>query len=146
MSSNTIFKIHFCFILCLLLLITGCATPLINAAKSNNITELENLLNNGVNVNEEWLAGSTALYEAVRVNSSIETVRFLLDKGADVNKGMSNGWRPIHLAVDNSNARMVKLLLDNGADVTVRNPFDQTPLKIAEKKGYSVIARMLRET
>jgi hypothetical protein len=146
MSSNTVLKKHFYVILGLLLLITGCATPLINAAKSNNIIELENLLNKGVNVNEEWLAGSTALYEAVRVKSSIETVRFLLNKGADVNNGLSNGWKPIHLAVDNGNANMVKLLLDYGADVTFRNAYDQTPLKIAKKKGYSVIARMLRET
>jgi hypothetical protein len=145
MLSNTVLKKHFYFVLGLLLLITGCATPLINAAKSNNIIELENLLNKGVNVNEEWLAGSTALYEAVRVNSSIETVRFLLDKGANVNKGISNGWKPIAVAVDNGNANMVKLLLDYGADVTVRDPSDQTPLRIAEEKGYSVIARMLRE-
>jgi ankyrin repeat protein len=134
MSSNTVLKKHFYVILGLLLLITGCATPLINAAKSNNIIELENLLNKGVNVNEEWLAGSTALYEAVRVKSSIETVRFLLNKGADVNNGLSNGWKPIHLAVDNGNANMVKLLLDYGADVTFRNAYDQTPLKIAKKK------------
>ncbi|MBW2608378.1 MAG: ankyrin repeat domain-containing protein, partial [Deltaproteobacteria bacterium] len=138
-------KKHFYFMLGLLLLMTGCATPLINAAKSNDIIELENLLNKGVNVNEEWLAGSTALYEAVRVNSSIETVRFLLNKGANVNKGISNGWKPIAVAVDKGNIRMVKLLIDNGADLAVRNPDRKTPLRIAEERGYSVIARMLRE-
>jgi len=145
MYSSTILKKCFYIILGLSLLITGCATPLINAAKSNNIMELENLLNKGVNVNEEWLAGSTALYEAVRLNSSIETVRFLLDKGANVNKGISNGWKPIAVAVDNGNARVVKLLLDYGADLAVLNPDRKTPLKIAEEKGYSVIARMLSE-
>jgi len=134
----------FVSILAVLILLAGCATPLINAAKSNNIIELENLLNKGVNVNEEWMAGSTALYEAVRVNSSIETVRFLLDKGANVNKGISNGWKPIAVAVDNGNARMVKLLLDYGADLAVLNPDRKTPLKIAEEKGYPIIARILR--
>ena len=143
-SSNTVLKIHFYVALGLLLLITGCATPLINAAKSNNITELESLLNKGVNVNEEWMMGVTALYEAARVNSSMETVRFLLDKGADVNKGMGM-WKPIHLAVGNGNAKMVKLFLDNGADLAVQNPHLKTPLRMAEEKGYSVIARMLRE-
>ena len=145
MSINTILKKHFYAILGLFFLITGCATPLIKAATSNNINTIDTLLDKGVDVNEEWMFGVTALYEAARVDASIETVRFLLEKGANVNKGMSNGWKPIHLAVNNGNARMVKLLLDNGADVTVRNPDDQTPLKIAEKKGYSVIARMLRE-
>jgi Caspase domain/Ankyrin repeats (3 copies)/Ankyrin repeat len=144
MYSSTILKKCFYIILGLSLLITGCATPLINAAKSNNIIELENLLNKGVNVNEEWMMGATALYEAARVNASIETVRFLLDKGADVNKGMG-AWKPIHLAVDNGNAKMVKLFLDNGADIAVRNPHRKTPLRMAEEKGYSVITHMLRE-
>ena len=147
MISNTVLKIHLCFILVLLLLMTGCATPtpLMNAARSNDIREIENLLNKGVNVNEEWIDGFTALYEAVRVNSSIETVRFLLDKGANVNKGVSIGWKPLHVAVFNGNARMVKLLLDYGADVMAINPFKKMPLGMAEEKGYSVIARMLRE-
>ncbi len=102
---------------------------------------MENLLNEGVDVNEGYV---TALYEAARVNSSIETVRFLLDKGADVNKGMG-AWKPIHLAVGNGNAKMVKLFLDNGADLAVQNPHRKTPLRIAEEEGYFVIARMLRE-
>jgi len=144
MYSSTILKKCFYIILGLSLLITGCATPLINAAKSNNIIELENLLNKGVNVNEEWMMGATALYEAARVNASIETVRFLLDKGADVNKGMG-AWKPIHLAVDNGNAKMVKLFLDNGADIAVQNPHRKTPLRMAEEEGYSMIARMLKE-
>jgi len=77
MSRNTVLKIHLCFILGLLFLITGCATPLMNAAKSNDIKKVENLLNKGVNVNEKWIAGCTALYEAVRVNSSLETFRLI---------------------------------------------------------------------
>ena len=44
MFSNTVLKIHLCFILGLLLLITGCATPLMNAAKSNDIKKMENLV------------------------------------------------------------------------------------------------------
>ena len=144
MSSNMVLKKHLCFMFGLLLLMTGCMTPLMNAARSNDIKKMETLLNKGVDVNEAPF-GLAVLYLAVEKKASLETVRFLLDKGADVNKGIFNGWKPIHLAVLNGNAKMVKLLLDYGADVTVRNPFDQTPLKIAEEKGYSVIARVLRE-
>jgi len=130
----------FVSIFAVLILLAGCATPLMNAAISNDIKKMENLLNEGADVNE-------ALYEAVRVNASLETVRFLLDKGADVNKGLSNGARPILLAVANGNAKMVRLLLDNGADLAgVVDPmWHHTLLQIAEEKGYSVIARMLRE-
>ncbi len=144
MSSNAVLKIHLCFIFGLLFLITGCATPLMNAARSNDIKKMETLLNKGVDVNEAPF-GLAVLYLAVEKKASLETVRFLLDKGADVNKGIFNGWKPIHLAVLNGNAKMVKLLLDYRADVTVINPLNKTPLKIAERKGYSVIARMLRE-
>ncbi|MBU4011899.1 MAG: caspase family protein [Proteobacteria bacterium] len=128
---------------------TGCATPLMNAAISNDIKKMETLLNEGVDIDES-VVGNTALSIAV-LKGSLETVRFLLDKGADVNK-TSNGWKPIHLAVLNGNARIVKLLLDKGADVTAISPLNtplgmgnKTPLRMAEEKGYSVIARMLRE-
>jgi len=40
---------------------------------------------------------------------------------------------------------VVKLLLDYGADVTMIDQLGKTPLGIAEEKGYSIIARMLRE-
>ena len=91
MSSNTVLKKHFYFILGLLFLITGCATPLMNAAKSNDIKKMKNLLNEGADVNEEEFEGTTALSMSVS-NGSIETARFLLDKGADINKGIDNGW------------------------------------------------------
>jgi len=146
MISNTVLKIHFYFILGLLFLMTGCATPFINAAKLNDIKKMETLLNEGADVDEEWFGagGATALISVVLGNCSIETARFLLDKGADVNKNWGGG-KPIHLAVNNGNAKMVKLLLDYGADVTVSQRVFGTPLKLAEEKGYSVIARMLRE-
>jgi hypothetical protein len=47
-----VLKIHLCFIFGLLFLITGCATPLMNAARSNDIKKMETLLNKSVDVNE----------------------------------------------------------------------------------------------
>jgi hypothetical protein len=136
-SSNTVLKKHFYFILGLLFLMTGCATPLMNAVEKGDIKEIERLLASGANINETYV-DFTALDFAVSYNS-LETARYLLDKGADVNKN-----KPIIWAVLNNNARMVKLLLDNGADVTVLH-LGQMPLKIAEEKGYSMIVPMLKE-
>lgn len=113
-----------------------------NAAKSNDIKKVQNLLNKGVDVDETRL-DFTALQFAVDYNS-LETARLLLDKGADVDKAL--GWKPLHLAVRRGNAKMVKLLLDYGAGTDVTVPkYGKTPLKIAEEMGYLVIARMLRE-
>ena len=125
----------------------GCAavTQLGGAAKTGDIKEVETLLNKGVNVNEIGLMGATPLYEAVLYHASPDIVRLLLEKGADPNKGLNNGWMPIHLAVDNGDPMTVKLLLDSGAKVNVLNPHKKTPLKIAEEKNDMVIARLLKE-
>ena len=127
---------------------TGCATvtQLGTAAHGGDIREVEALLNKGVDVNERVM-GTTPLLEAVfyKCCASLDIIRLLLDKGADPNLGTSVGWKPIHYAVDNDNANVVKLLIDRGADVTVVNSHKETPLKMAEKKGSTVIARMLRE-
>jgi predicted small secreted protein len=125
----------------MLMMLAGCATvtQLGTAAKGGDIKEVEALLNKGANVNEEGIMGVTPLYEAALYNAPLEIIKLLLDKGADVNKGMRNGWRPIHMAVYNDNANLVRLLLDRGADITRRSP-EGTPLQIAEKKrpyGYS---------
>ena len=135
-------------VICILLVgmaMTGCATTtqLGTAAHGGDIREVEALLNKGVDVNENVM-GVTPLIEAVAYNASLDIVRLLLDKGADVNKD-TVGWRPIHYAVKNGNANVVKLLLDRGADINVLNGFKETPLKMAEKRGATVIARMLRE-
>jgi len=128
-------------------MLAGCTPPLIDAARSNDIKQIETLINKGTDVNEaEPLTGATALYWAICKNVSLETVRFLLDKGADVNKGITNGWTPLLVAVYNGNAKMVKLLLDYGADITGREPMgNRTPVQLAEEKGNAAIARMLRD-
>ena len=147
MKGNLISLISVIFILLAGMAMTGCATvtQLGTAAHGGDIREVEALLNKGVNVNEVGFSGVTPLLEAVLYNASLDIVRLLVDKGADVNKGMNIGWKPIHFAVKNGNANVVKLLLDRGADINVLNPYKKTPLKMAEEKGSTVIARMLRE-
>jgi len=58
MISNMVLKKLFYVILGLLLM-TGCATPLMNAAKSNDIKKMESLLNKGADVNESLYEVST---------------------------------------------------------------------------------------
>jgi hypothetical protein len=125
--------------------LTGCASSLMNAAESGDITQMRTLLDAGANVNEEYpIAGGTALYLAVAYNAPPEAVKLLIDRGADVNKGMRNGWRPIHLAIDNGNATLTRLLLDGGAVINTNSPRG-TPREIAQQKGLSSIISMLDE-
>ena len=125
----------------------GCmtSTQLGGAAKSGDLREVEALISKGADVNERGAHGVSPLYEAIFYHAPLVIVQTLIDKGADVNRGFPDGTRPIHAAVDNNDADVVKLLLERGANITVVNGDGKTPLKMAEEKGYSTIARMIRD-
>jgi len=46
----------------------------------------------------------------------LETVKFLLDSGADVNTQDNMRWTALHHAVTSGGADVAKLLIDHGAD------------------------------
>jgi hypothetical protein len=140
-------RVFICFsVMTILLTQIGCATTRLGgAAKGGDLREVEALLSKGADVNEKGLMGASPLYEAILYQAPFNIVQTLIDKGADVNRGLINGWRPIHLAVQNNDEALVKLLLERGADTAARNGHGKTPLRIAEEKGYSTIARMIRE-
>ncbi|XP_008555100.1 ankyrin repeat and SOCS box protein 3 [Microplitis demolitor] len=64
---------------------------------------------------EEEFVGWTALHYAVQ-NKNREAVKFLLERGADVNVETEDKLQPINLAVNNRDIGMTKLLLSYGAD------------------------------
>lgn len=58
----------------------------------------------------------------------VETVQFLLDSGADINKKDNMRWSALHHAVTSGGANVTKLLIDNGADVNSKTINDATVL------------------
>lgn len=66
-----------------------------------------------------------ALLEAVRAGED-DTVRLLLEQGADVNVRTRYNTTPIFFAVDRGNTAIVRLLLENGADLSIRDTFYNT--------------------
>jgi len=130
-----------------LLMQVGCmtSTQLGGAARGGDLREVEALISKGADVNERGAHGVSPLYEAIFYHAPLDIVKTLIDKGADVNRGFPDGTRPIHAAVDNNDADVVKLLVERGASITVVNGEGKSPLKMAEEKGYSMIARMLRD-
>ena len=137
--------INIAFVLLASLSITGCASPLMDAAMKGDTREMDRLIAEGADVNARDMADLTALHYAVADSGSADAVGFLIEKGADVNaKDIANDT-PLHWAVIKGNAELVRLLLSKGVDLSVVDKSGNTPLKLAQTGGKTTIARMLSE-
>ena len=74
--------------------------------------------------------GLTALIFAAR-QGDIESVRNLLEAGANVNQVSEYGWSPLLTATKNGHYKLATFLLDRGADVNLANKGGWTPLYLA---------------
>jgi cytohesin len=74
--------------------------------------------------------GLTALVYAARAND-LDSVKALLDAGADVNQATAYGWSPLLVATQNRYYKLGAYLIDRGADVNLANKGGWTPLYLA---------------
>jgi ankyrin repeat protein len=112
----------------------GGLTPLVYAARSNDLESVKILLAAGADINQVTGYGWSPLLVATQ-NRYYKLGAFLLDHGADPNLANKGGWTPLYLATDNRNIEngdypvrkgdmdhldFIKLLLDKSADVNAR--------------------------
>jgi ankyrin repeat protein len=126
------------------------ATPLMRAARTNDIAVMRLLLDAGADANTTLPDGTTLLMIAagqglgaprgdgprIRVpteQGAVETVTMLLERGAPVNAVNNAGNTALHGAVSRGDA-VVKLLLARGATL-VKNKAGFTPLDLALGAG-----------
>jgi uncharacterized protein len=74
--------------------------------------------------------GLTALVCAARADD-IESVRALLDAGADINEVTEYGWSPLLVATQNRYYKLGVFLMEHGANVNLANKGGWTPLYLA---------------
>lgn len=115
-------------------------TPLATAALYPSTAILELLLSHGAELDPQ------ALYKAIcpRGRGGMPIMRFLIDRGIDVNSPSKPWPSPLHYAVYVGDKERVQLLLDKGADRTCKGALGQTAAERAKSKGrldiYEIIS------
>lgn len=138
----------FSLVMSVLLLLSSCAPGLQWAAWKGDTDKVRTLLDQGVNVNETF-EGMTALMVAADYGHA-QTARVLLAKGAYPDFKGKNGMTAMHLAVHSGHIDVVRVLLEAGADpepgsASFGSGSSGTPLMIAQQKGFTSIAVLLRD-
>jgi len=123
----------------------GLASDIADAMQAGDFSRVQQLISEGVNVNEPQVDGAIALHWASQWND-VESATQLIRAGSDVNKSNRTGATPLQLAAINGSPEMLSVLLEAGADpnavVSVTN---DTPLMLAAKTGVAEAVEVLIE-
>ena len=76
---------------------------------------------------------------------TVDEVRSLLDRHANVNAVGFNNNTPLHHASMNGHHQCVELLLDRHADINARDYIKYTPLHLASSRGHRQCIEILLE-
>ena len=140
-------------------------TPLHRSVTAGVPEVVQELLDAGADVDARDNDGRTPLHSSVTEPGSEslaqsylspEVVQVLIDAGADVDARDNDGRTPLHThawTVDPDTdawaytvlPEVAQALIDAGADVNARDNGGKTPLDLAEERGKSETARILRE-
>jgi len=116
-------------------------TPLHTAVMSGRTQVAELLLNNGAVFHSDQL-----LADSIRNSiTDRDVIKFLLQKGADINHISPQGVTPLLEAINQGNRVLVKLLIANGSDVNQAGGSGLTPLQLANQNQDQSIIRLLRK-
>ena len=108
-----------------------------DAVAHNNIEEIQRFLNEGVDVNSVNDSGDSLLLYALIGDVRLETIKILLDNGADVNFKDKIDYTPLIYAIteadeiDVERLEIIRLLIERGADVNARDKDGDTVLLLA---------------
>ncbi|WP_339045351.1 ankyrin repeat domain-containing protein [Candidatus Mesenet endosymbiont of Agriotes lineatus] len=79
------------------------------------------------------------------MGNSIDSVKLLISKGADVNAKDKNGHTPLYVAIYKNNVDIAKLLISNGADINAKDNSGNTLLQVASEEGNEEMVTLLEE-
>ena len=114
----------------LLVLLSGCASFEVKAARSGDIDALREFINKGGDVNEPQRGGATLLMYAAEEGQN-QAVTFLLDNGARISARDNRGRTAFLYAVIPGQQSTAEILLNRGADINASLPSGDNALILA---------------
>ncbi|KAJ0230903.1 Ankyrin repeat domain-containing protein EMB506 [Hirschfeldia incana] len=116
--------------------------PLQTLALSMQIQLMDNLMDNGLDIDDVDKDGQTALHKAV-IGKKEAVISHLLRKGANPHVQDRDGASALHYAVQVGALQTVKLLIKYNVDVNVTDNARWTPLHIAVQSRNRDITKIL---
>ncbi|RDD41599.1 Transient receptor potential cation channel subfamily A member 1 [Trichoplax sp. H2] len=104
------------------------------------IKPVVNLMNTSININNGY--GKTPLHLAAQAGY-LNTVRILLNCGADVNNSDIYGNSALHYAAKENRSEVMKLLIEHHCNINITNRRRDTPLHLASKENALSAVRIL---
>ncbi len=117
---------------------------LIEAVYNQDISLIELMLSNGLDINTPMSGDGTALIIAVK-NKSMDMVQQLIAMGADVNQSSEGDGNPLIAAAEVNATGIAQRLLQEGADINAIVPGDETPLIKASWYAHYEMVELLVE-
>jgi hypothetical protein len=123
-------------------------TEIHKAVLTGDLDTINNLINSSADIiNAKNDIGWTPLHTAIR-NNKIETAKYLIEKGADVNAKDRNGQTPLHFAVESGQNDIIELIINktNASTINVADNNGENALSLAQKTNQTIIAdRLLKK-
>jgi ankyrin repeat protein len=114
-----------------------------SVTNDNKLAALAALLDSSPDLlNSEFATNGMTLLKKAVTDGDIEMMKFLITRGADVNKGAA-GITPLSLAVSRGNKDAAELLIEAGANINARNIAGSTALHSAASHGFTILAGLL---
>ena len=114
---------------------------LISAAMTNNLPEIQRLLDMGVNVNAAFVSNTALIYAVM--NTQLEAMRELIARRADVNAANKNGETALIIAAKNGHVVAVREIIAADADVNATDKVGYTALSEAVYRRHIAVVREL---
>jgi len=116
---------------------------LIRASGQGDIAKVRELLEKGANVDTRDKESGWTPLMAAAFSGSIDVVKLLVVKNADVNAQDKFAWTPLMISSRSGHPDIVRVLLDAGADVNTKTNAGYSALMAAAKQGHTDIVKLL---